>query len=129
MHFQLTEDPINPQALCDAVRDHTAGGFASFEGWVRNHHQGRSVTKLCYEAYHRMATRHDLYETIDYNQVQAEIIRKLKAYEIREVGFDPWGAQQIIQNVMEQNPDVTCVEVPAGFAIRLPSDSVTGSGS
>ena len=35
------------RALCNAG----AGGFCSFEGWVRNENDGRSVKRLEYEAY------------------------------------------------------------------------------
>lgn len=55
--FQLTDQSINPQTLCDAVRDPSAGGFATFEGWVRNHHQGRDVTLLEYEAFPALAEK------------------------------------------------------------------------
>ena len=55
--FQLTDSTIDPRALCDAVRDPSAGGFASFEGWVRNHHQGRDVASLEYEAFPALAEK------------------------------------------------------------------------
>ncbi len=55
--FQLTDQIINPHALCDAVRNPSAGGFASFEGWVRNHHQGRDVASLEYEAFPALAEK------------------------------------------------------------------------
>lgn len=55
--FQLTDQAIDPRALCNAVRDPSAGGFASFEGWVRNHHEGREVSSLEYEAYPQLAQK------------------------------------------------------------------------
>jgi len=55
--FQLTDQTINPRELCDAVRDPAAGGFASFEGWVRDHHQGREVASLEYEAFPALAQK------------------------------------------------------------------------
>lgn len=33
-----------------------AGAYASFEGWVRDHHAGRAVLGLRYEAYEALAT-------------------------------------------------------------------------
>ena len=57
MNFELTDSPIDPHALCDAVRNPAAGGFASFEGWVRNHHQGRDVASLEYEAFPSLAEK------------------------------------------------------------------------
>ena len=55
--FQLTDKTIDPHVLCDAVRDPSAGGFSSFEGWVRNHHQGRDVASLEYEAFPALAEK------------------------------------------------------------------------
>jgi len=57
MSFELSDAPIDPRKLCDEVRDPTAGGFASFEGWVRNHHQGRDVASLEYEAFPALAEK------------------------------------------------------------------------
>ncbi len=55
--FKLTNEPIDPVALCDEVRDPSAGGFASFEGWVRNHHNGNEVASLEYESYPELAEK------------------------------------------------------------------------
>ena len=55
--FELTDQPIDPRTLCNAVRDPSAGGFASFEGWVRNHHEGREVSSLEYEAFPKLAQK------------------------------------------------------------------------
>ena len=57
MKFQLTDKPIDTNALREAVLDPAAGGFASFEGWVRNHHQGRDVASLEYEAFPDLAEK------------------------------------------------------------------------
>ncbi|GAA5484048.1 molybdenum cofactor biosynthesis protein MoaE [Haloferula sargassicola] len=57
MPFTLQSTPLDPQALRDAVLDPAAGGFCSFEGWVRNHHEGRSVDRLEYEAYAPLAEK------------------------------------------------------------------------
>lgn len=52
--FLLQEEPIVPSLLALGVRDPACGGFASFEGWVRNNQSGRSVHSLRYEAYHAL---------------------------------------------------------------------------
>ena len=49
--FRLTVAPIDPAALSREVRHRSAGGFVSFEGWVRDHHEGDAVDHLEYEAY------------------------------------------------------------------------------
>lgn len=49
--FALSATPLDPAALRTTVRNVRAGGFAAFEGWVRNHNEGRTVERLEYEAY------------------------------------------------------------------------------
>jgi adenylyltransferase/sulfurtransferase len=39
------------------MRDESCGGFASFEGWVRNHNEGHAVTRLEYEAFAELAEK------------------------------------------------------------------------
>ena len=39
------------------LRDDSCGGFASFEGWVRNHNEGHAVTRLEYEAFAELAEK------------------------------------------------------------------------
>jgi len=55
--FTLSSSPIDPNPLRDTLRRVDAGGFCSFEGWVRDHHLGREVTRLEYEAYAGLAER------------------------------------------------------------------------
>ena len=47
----VTDQAIDPAALRETLFDDTAGGYAAFEGWVRNHNEGRQVLRLEYEAY------------------------------------------------------------------------------
>lgn len=53
--FQITSDPIDPQVCRRAVGSPAAGGFVAFEGWVRDHNEGRPVSSLEYEAYAALA--------------------------------------------------------------------------
>ncbi len=56
MYCALTRDPIDVTALTDRVRSDRDGAISVFIGVVRNHHRGRSVEGLEYEAYDEMAT-------------------------------------------------------------------------
>ena len=49
--MQMTRERIDTAALAAAMSAPAAGGYASFEGWVRNTNDGRSVDRLEYEAY------------------------------------------------------------------------------
>jgi molybdopterin synthase catalytic subunit len=53
--FGLSETPFDVAALRAELLDARVGGYASFEGWVRDHHDGRAVTGLRYEAYAALA--------------------------------------------------------------------------
>ena len=55
--FRLSEHAIDPVALQARLRDARAGACASFEGWVRDHNDGRAVDGLRYEAYAELAQR------------------------------------------------------------------------
>lgn len=55
--FQLTDRPIDFAALKTQMARPNAGAFASFEGWVRDNNDGRSVDLLEYEAYAPVAVK------------------------------------------------------------------------
>lgn len=50
----LQDTPIDPAACRAALARADAGACVVFEGWVRNHHRGRAVTRLEYEAFDDM---------------------------------------------------------------------------
>lgn len=53
--FSLSESSItcSPENL----QNPAAGAYASFEGWVRNHNEGKEVNSLEYEAYPALANK------------------------------------------------------------------------
>lgn len=53
--FGFSHVALDPAVLARSLADPGAGGFASFEGWVRDHHEGRRVTGLDYEAFEELA--------------------------------------------------------------------------
>jgi molybdopterin synthase catalytic subunit len=55
MRFRFIQTAIDTAAARRELLDLGAGGFASFEGWVRNHNEGREVARLEYEAFHELA--------------------------------------------------------------------------
>ncbi len=57
MDFTLTDHPISHPEMRTSMQRIDAGGFCVFEGWVRNHHLGRDVIRLEYEAYARLALK------------------------------------------------------------------------
>jgi len=57
MAFLIESHPINFTALRESLKSPDCGGFVFFEGRVRNHHEGRDVTSLRYEAYSELALK------------------------------------------------------------------------
>jgi molybdopterin synthase catalytic subunit len=55
--FRFSTAAFDTLALRAELADHGCGGFAAFEGWVRDHNEGQRVTRLEYEAYVPLAVR------------------------------------------------------------------------
>jgi molybdopterin synthase catalytic subunit len=57
MRFRFTESAIDAAAARRELLDRGAGGYVSFEGWVRDHNEGQEVTRLEYEAFQALALK------------------------------------------------------------------------
>ncbi|MFT6059927.1 MAG: molybdopterin synthase catalytic subunit [Lentimonas sp.] len=55
MTFQLTDTEITPSALRKELLSLSAGGYCSYEGWVRDHNQGSAVAELHYSGYAQLS--------------------------------------------------------------------------
>ena len=55
--FAFSRVPIDTLALRRKLSDPACGGYASFEGWVRDHNEGQQVRALEYEAFEALAER------------------------------------------------------------------------
>jgi molybdopterin synthase catalytic subunit len=53
----LTDEPIDRDALVRRVMRPSDGACAVFEGVVRNHHEGKTVESIFYDAYRPMAEK------------------------------------------------------------------------
>jgi molybdopterin synthase catalytic subunit len=57
MSFRFTETAIDTADAYRELQDLGAGGYVSFEGWVRDQNQGQEVTRLEYEAFQELAVK------------------------------------------------------------------------
>jgi molybdopterin synthase catalytic subunit len=57
MRFSVQQSRIDLDTLRRQTRDDRCGALVVFEGWVRNHHEGRSVLRLEYEVYEPLAVK------------------------------------------------------------------------
>jgi molybdopterin synthase catalytic subunit len=55
--FRFSRTALDPAALRRSLDDPACGGYAAFEGWVRNSNEGQPVRALEYEAFEELAVR------------------------------------------------------------------------
>ncbi len=55
--FRFTHTAIEPETLRRQLADPACGGYAAFEGWVRDSNDGERVRRLEYEAFEPLAMR------------------------------------------------------------------------
>jgi molybdopterin/thiamine biosynthesis adenylyltransferase/molybdopterin synthase catalytic subunit/rhodanese-related sulfurtransferase len=55
--FSFIKTPIDTDVERQQVIDPACGGYASFEGWVRDHNEGQQVRHLEYEAFELLANK------------------------------------------------------------------------
>src|SRR5690606_15952689 len=78
--FLVTAAVLEPRALREAVMTPASGACVLFEGVVRDHHEGRAVQRLEYEAYEEMAER-------QLRAVAAEVMEEYGGHEVHAVGI------------------------------------------
>jgi molybdopterin synthase catalytic subunit len=69
MHFRFAASAIDTAHARRELHDRSAGGFVSFEGWVRDFNEGREVTRLEYEAFQELAVKEG-------NRIVSEALRR-----------------------------------------------------
>lgn len=78
--FSISSKSIDSAALSSALQNDAAGGFVSFEGWVRNHNEGLAVDALEYEIFHDLALSEGeklLHEAIEkFNLIDAKSVHR-----------------------------------------------------
>ena len=60
MMFEITHQAIDRERLSSALADPYCGARVLFDGWIRNHNEGRSVLRLEYEVYRPLALKEGL---------------------------------------------------------------------
>lgn len=55
--FRFSNLPVDLARLRTELADPACGGYAAFEGWVRNHNEGQRVTRLEYEAFESLGVK------------------------------------------------------------------------
>lgn len=89
--FVITENPIDPEEARIDLRDESCGAIVTFQGRVRDHNEGQSVTALEYEAYRSLAVTegrailNQLLEEFDVRLVQS--YHRIGRLDLGELAF------------------------------------------
>ena len=57
MRFRFSQTAIDTRTARGELQNLGAGGYVSFEGWVRDFNEGQEVTRLEYEAFQALALK------------------------------------------------------------------------
>lgn len=79
-HYLVTHELLDVTAIRNAVMTPASGAVVVFEGVVRNHHEGRNVLRLEYEAYESMAER-------ELRRVGEEVLAAFAAREVHDIAI------------------------------------------
>lgn len=87
--FQLTQKAIDAAAMKNRLKNAKAGACVTFEGWVRDHNDGKAVTRLEYEAFGELAETEGariLIEALEkYDLVEACCVHRVGPAEVGEI--------------------------------------------
>lgn len=76
--IDIVESKLDTSAIYNALEDVTCGAIVTFEGRVRNHNEGKEITKLYYECYLPMALK-------IMNEIKEEAIVKFNVVNISAI--------------------------------------------
>ena len=78
--YLVTHEVLDVAAIRNAVMTPASGAVVLFEGVVRNHHEGRDVLRLEYEAYESMAER-------ELHRVGEDVLADYAAREVHDIAI------------------------------------------
>ena len=89
--FELRTEPFDTEVLRQQMFNPRAGAWLCFEGWVRDHHGGRGVLHLEYEAYESLCLK-------EAQQLEQEMLAEhdiLALSCVHRIGFCPIGEMAV----------------------------------
>ena len=117
--FHLTSESIEPEKILGNLKNAHAGALVTFEGWVRNHHEGRGVLRLEYEAYPVLAEQiaNQLVKEIHekYPITAAQFVHRTGALAVGEIAVWVW-----VTAVHRQEAFLACHDLIDQIKLRMP---------
>ena len=88
MLFRITERIVEPEKLRQTMLSSSAGAYCSYEGWVRDHNEGKDVNSLHYSAYEELAQTIGckiLHEAESKFQVESAIVHRVGDLSVADI--------------------------------------------
>ncbi len=117
--FSLSPQPLEGAKLKESLRSPRAGALAIFEGWVRDHNEGKRVSGLLYEAFPELCAK-------EAEAIFQEVKKKfpiLKAKCVHRVGKLAVGDMAVwvgVTSAHRQDAFAACRYIIDNIKMRLP---------
>jgi len=89
--FYITSDSLKRDILCEKLSNTKAGALVTFEGWVRDHNEGKKVSSLEYQIYDVLALKEGqkiIHEAIEkFNIHDAHAIHRFGHLKIKDMAI------------------------------------------
>ena len=87
--FKLSSITVDPLKLKEDILSSSAGACSIFEGWVRNHNDGKNVVALEYEAFAELCTKEaeKIFEEVEkkFNILHTECVHRVGRLKVGEI--------------------------------------------
>ena len=121
MMFTLSQTPLNELDLTDGLVDPAAGALATFEGWVRDHSDGRQVQRLEYQAYPELALKEG---TIHLDRSHFPIIQNSRSGKKVVLNLDEGIAPSILTQIESENQGISVISGKKGSSVHEMANSL-----
>lgn len=89
--FKLSSTPLEEINLREGLVSQSAGAFVCFEGWVRNHNEGKKVSALEYEAYESLCEKEaeKIFQEVEkkFNVIAAKCFHRVGRLELGDMAI------------------------------------------
>ena len=88
MLFLITKSIIEPEKLRQTMLSSSAGAYCSYEGWVRDHNEGKDVNALHYSSYRELAQKigHKILDEAESKfQVESAIVHRVGDLSVADI--------------------------------------------
>ena len=117
--FTITSEDISPETLRSRVLDPASGGFCAFEGWVRNHHEGKDVTGLSYQSYIPLAETEGT-KIIQEALERFEIEKAIAQHRIGDLGIGGLAIYAAVSAAHREPAFTACQYIVDAIKARVP---------